>query len=86
MTPRAVVLPLEISHNGHTYAAEDREHADRFAAALAAATRKPATVRSTDRTCQACGGVIRGLLACCSNPACVDATSAAEKRADRWAD
>lgn len=86
MTPRAVTLPLEINHNGRTYQAEDQVHADRFATALEAATHRPATVRSTTRECQACGGPIRGLLACCTSPACVEATSAAEKAADRWVD
>lgn len=80
MTPRAVTAPLQIDCGGRTYQADDREHADRFAAALTAATHKPATVRPTDRTCQACGATIRGLLACCTTPTCVDATSAEEKR------
>jgi hypothetical protein len=88
MTPRFVVPPLQVTHPAGTFFADDVEHANQFAAALHAATRTPAAVRSTVRYCQAqeCGRPIRGLLASCDNPVCVDATATAEERAYRWAD
>jgi hypothetical protein len=82
------MTPLQVAHAGQRYGADDPAAAAKFAAALTAATRVNATVSPSVRYCQApgCGQPIRGLLACCQSPVCVDATSAAEKRADRWAD
>jgi hypothetical protein len=36
--------------------------------------------------CVTCGGPLRSLLDQCSKPCCLDVQTAAEKRADRWAE
>jgi hypothetical protein len=58
----------------------------RFAAALAAATHKPAPLRRNFNPCPTCGVPMPGLLATCSEPVCVDIDTAYVARYERGCD